>query len=150
VFSASSLPRGYKGTKKVVPVPLCPPQIPYDLNWDGTRTIAVGIQRLTARTQPACNSENALQIQERLTLLCVTKLKQRFNRVQTLLAMLFEITVQPDTKPGSRVSCFTSMPIIRPSRPVQVCDSAEKNGILFLSGCHLSPRDVCAAFDTNV
>jgi hypothetical protein len=68
--------------------------------------------------------------------------------------MLFEVTIRPDdffcTKPGCRVTCFTSMRIIRPSRPARVRASAEKNGTLFVSGCHLSPRDVHAAYYTNV
>jgi hypothetical protein len=34
--------------KKPSPVPLCPPQIPYDLTWDRTRAAAVGNRRLTA------------------------------------------------------------------------------------------------------
>jgi hypothetical protein len=40
--------------KKPAPVPLCPPQIPYDQTWDRTRAAAVGSQRLTAwaMTQP--------------------------------------------------------------------------------------------------
>jgi hypothetical protein len=36
--------------RKPVPVPLCPPQIPRDLNWAGTRAAAVESRRLTART----------------------------------------------------------------------------------------------------
>jgi hypothetical protein len=31
---------------KSPPVPLCPPQVPYDLTWNYTRTAAVGIRRL--------------------------------------------------------------------------------------------------------
>jgi hypothetical protein len=34
--------------RKPAPVPLCPPQIPYELIWDRTRTAAVGSRRLTA------------------------------------------------------------------------------------------------------
>jgi hypothetical protein len=36
-------------------VPLCSPQIPYDLTWARTRAAAVGSRRLTARamTQPS-------------------------------------------------------------------------------------------------
>jgi hypothetical protein len=35
--------RGNRGTRRnSAPVPLCPPQIPYDLTWDRTRTAAVG------------------------------------------------------------------------------------------------------------
>jgi hypothetical protein len=30
------------------PVPLCPPQIPYDMTWARTRAAAVGSKRLTA------------------------------------------------------------------------------------------------------
>jgi hypothetical protein len=41
--------RGNRSTRrKPDPVPLCPPQIPHDLTWDGTRAGAVGSQRLTA------------------------------------------------------------------------------------------------------
>jgi hypothetical protein len=34
---------------KPSPVPLCPPQIPRDLTWDGNGYAAVGGRRLTAR-----------------------------------------------------------------------------------------------------
>jgi hypothetical protein len=41
--------RGNRSTRrKPAPVPLCPPQIPHDLSWAGTRAAAVGSQRLTA------------------------------------------------------------------------------------------------------
>jgi hypothetical protein len=41
--------RGNRSTrKKPAPVPLCPPQIPYDLTRDRPRAAAVGSQRLTA------------------------------------------------------------------------------------------------------
>jgi hypothetical protein len=33
--------------RKPAPVPLCPPQIPYDLSWARTQTAAVGSQQLT-------------------------------------------------------------------------------------------------------
>jgi hypothetical protein len=47
--SGMKIDRGNLGTrKKPAPVPLCPPQIPYDLNWARTRAAAVGSQRLTA------------------------------------------------------------------------------------------------------
>jgi hypothetical protein len=39
--------RGNRSTRrKPAPVPLCPPQIPHDLNWDRTRAAAVGSLRL--------------------------------------------------------------------------------------------------------
>jgi hypothetical protein len=34
--------------RKAAPVPFCPPQIPHDLTWDGTRAAEVGSQQLTA------------------------------------------------------------------------------------------------------
>jgi hypothetical protein len=34
--------------RKPAPVPLCPPQIPYDLTWARTQAAAVGSRRLTA------------------------------------------------------------------------------------------------------
>jgi hypothetical protein len=35
--------RGYRCTRrKSAPVPLCPPQIPYDLTWARTQATAVG------------------------------------------------------------------------------------------------------------
>jgi hypothetical protein len=41
--------RGNRSTRrKPAPAPLCPPQIPLDQTWDGTRAAAVGSQRLTA------------------------------------------------------------------------------------------------------
>jgi hypothetical protein len=41
--------RGNRSTwGKPAPVPLCPPQIPHDLNWDRIRAVAVGSRRLTA------------------------------------------------------------------------------------------------------
>jgi hypothetical protein len=41
--------RGNRSTqRKPSPVPLCPPQIPYDHTRDRTRAAAVGSQRLTA------------------------------------------------------------------------------------------------------
>jgi hypothetical protein len=41
--------RGNRGTRrKRAPVPLCSPQIPYDLTWERTRAAAVGSRRLTA------------------------------------------------------------------------------------------------------
>jgi hypothetical protein len=41
--------RGNRSTRrKPAPEPLCPPQIPHYLTWDGTRAAAVGSQRLTA------------------------------------------------------------------------------------------------------
>jgi hypothetical protein len=41
--------RGNQSTwRKPAPVPLCPPQIPYDLTWDRTRAAKVGSRRLTA------------------------------------------------------------------------------------------------------
>jgi hypothetical protein len=41
--------RGNRSTRnKPAPVPLCPPQIPYDLTWDRTRAAAVGSRQLTA------------------------------------------------------------------------------------------------------
>jgi hypothetical protein len=41
--------RGNRSTRrKAVPVPLCPPQIPHDLTWTGTRAATVGSRRLTA------------------------------------------------------------------------------------------------------
>jgi hypothetical protein len=41
--------RGNRSTRrKPAPVPLCPPQIPHDLSWDGIRAAAVGSRRLTA------------------------------------------------------------------------------------------------------
>jgi hypothetical protein len=43
--------KGNRSTRrKPTPVPLCPPQNPYDLTRAGTRAAAKGIQRLTART----------------------------------------------------------------------------------------------------
>jgi hypothetical protein len=33
--------------RKATPVPLCPPQIPYDLTCSGSRAAAVGSQRLS-------------------------------------------------------------------------------------------------------
>jgi hypothetical protein len=40
---------GNRSTRsKPAPVPLCPPQIPYDLTWARTRAAAVGSRRLTA------------------------------------------------------------------------------------------------------
>jgi hypothetical protein len=42
--------RGNQSTRREpTPVPLCPPQIPHDLTWARTRTVAVESQRLTAR-----------------------------------------------------------------------------------------------------
>jgi hypothetical protein len=44
--------KGNRSTwRKPVPMPLCPPQIPYDLTRGRTRTAAVGGRRLTA---PPC------------------------------------------------------------------------------------------------
>jgi hypothetical protein len=40
--------RGNRTRRKPAPVPLCSPQIPHGLSWDGTRTAAVGSRRLTA------------------------------------------------------------------------------------------------------
>jgi hypothetical protein len=41
--------RGSRCTqRKPTPMPLCPPQIPYDLTWDRTRAVSVGSRRLTA------------------------------------------------------------------------------------------------------
>jgi hypothetical protein len=41
--------RGNRSTqRKPAPVPLCPPQIPYDLTWARIRAAAVGSRRLTA------------------------------------------------------------------------------------------------------
>jgi hypothetical protein len=41
--------RGNRSTRrKPAPVPLCPPQIPYNLTWARTRAFAGGSQRLTA------------------------------------------------------------------------------------------------------
>jgi hypothetical protein len=41
--------RGNRITRrKPAPVPLCPPRIPHDLTWAGTRAAAVGCRRLTA------------------------------------------------------------------------------------------------------
>jgi hypothetical protein len=41
--------RGNRSTRrKPVPLPLCPPQIPYELIWDRIRAAAVGSLRLTA------------------------------------------------------------------------------------------------------
>jgi hypothetical protein len=41
--------RGYRSTRrKPAPAPLCPPQIPHDLNWARTRVAVVGSRRLTA------------------------------------------------------------------------------------------------------
>jgi hypothetical protein len=34
--------------EKPAPVPLCPQQIPYELNWPRTQAAAVGTRRLTA------------------------------------------------------------------------------------------------------
>jgi hypothetical protein len=34
--------------RKPAPVPICPPQIPYDMTWSRTRAAAVGSRRLTA------------------------------------------------------------------------------------------------------
>jgi hypothetical protein len=35
------------GRGNLAPVPLCPPQIPYDFTWDRTRAAALGNRRLT-------------------------------------------------------------------------------------------------------
>jgi hypothetical protein len=41
--------RGKRRTRrKRAPMSLCPPEIPQDLTWDGTRVAAVGSRRLTA------------------------------------------------------------------------------------------------------
>jgi hypothetical protein len=42
--------------RKPAPVPLCPPQIPYDLTLDLTWAAAIGSQRLTAWTMARSNS----------------------------------------------------------------------------------------------
>jgi hypothetical protein len=43
--------RGNRSTRrKRTLVPVCSPQIPYDLTWDLTRAAAVGTRRLTAST----------------------------------------------------------------------------------------------------
>jgi hypothetical protein len=34
--------------KQAAPVPLCPPRIPYELNWDRSHVTVVGSRRLTA------------------------------------------------------------------------------------------------------
>jgi hypothetical protein len=41
--------RGNRITRrKSVPAPVCPPQIPHDLKWAGTRAAGVGSRKLTA------------------------------------------------------------------------------------------------------
>jgi hypothetical protein len=41
--------RGNRSTRrKPAPMPLCPPQIPHDLTWAGSRAAAVGSRRVTA------------------------------------------------------------------------------------------------------
>jgi hypothetical protein len=43
------LARGNRSTRrKPAPMPLCSPQLPYDLTWDRTRWAAVGSRRLTS------------------------------------------------------------------------------------------------------
>jgi hypothetical protein len=62
--------RGNRSTRrKRAPVPLCPPQIPHDLTWDGTRAAAVGSQRLTARAmaRPKLRSYRSIQFYEENT-----------------------------------------------------------------------------------
>jgi hypothetical protein len=45
--------RGNRSTwRKPAPVPHCPPQIPYDMNWDRTRAATVGSRRPTAFALP--------------------------------------------------------------------------------------------------
>jgi hypothetical protein len=48
-FEGMRIGRGNLSTRrKPAPVPLCQPQIPYDLGWDRTRVAAVGIRCLAA------------------------------------------------------------------------------------------------------
>jgi hypothetical protein len=48
-FGGMEIGRGNRSTRrKPSPVPLCPPQIPFDLTRARTRAAAVGSQRLTA------------------------------------------------------------------------------------------------------
>jgi hypothetical protein len=48
-FGGTRIGMGNWGTqRKPAPVPFCPPQIPYDLNWDWNRAAAVGSRRLIA------------------------------------------------------------------------------------------------------
>jgi hypothetical protein len=55
-FGGMRIGRGNRSTqRKAAPVPLCPPQFPHDLTWDGTRAAAVGSWRLTAwAVAPPC------------------------------------------------------------------------------------------------
>jgi hypothetical protein len=49
VFGGMKIGRGNRSTcGKPTPLSLCPPQIPDDVIWDGTRAAAVGNRRLTA------------------------------------------------------------------------------------------------------
>jgi hypothetical protein len=48
-FGGMRIGRGNRSNRtKPAPVPLCAPQIPYDVTWDGTRAAVMGSRRLTA------------------------------------------------------------------------------------------------------